>query len=100
MSTALSAPNRTLDPAFVATLARLQPAARSALARWLERHAAELAPTLAESGRTNWRAMAAQFASSGVTDARGKAPTPRCVRDTWRKVAAGALSRTRHRMSG
>jgi hypothetical protein len=100
MSAALSAPYRTPDPAFVASLARLQPAARSALARWLERHADELAPTLEEAGRTNWRAMAAQFATSGVTDARGKAPTPRCVRDTWRKIAAGGLHRPRRAVSG
>jgi hypothetical protein len=68
----------------------------------MERHAAALAPTLAEPDRTNWRALAAQFASSGVTDARGKAPPPRCVRETWRRVVAGSdgLSRLRLGVSG
>lgn len=56
---------------------------RSPLYRWLWNHRDTIA---ARMTRPDWKAMAACFASAGVTDGSGKPPTPTTVRQTWWKV--------------
>ena len=90
------------DVGVVARLAQMKPEARSPLHRWLARHADELTPCLTTFGRPNWQAMAAEIRERGIRDGRGRPPTARTVRDTWRKVAAGSdgLPRPRQGVSG
>lgn len=56
---------------------------RSSLYRWMRQNHDEFAAALADAGRPNWRAIAAEFAKDGLTDPE---PSPEAVRLTWWKV--------------
>jgi hypothetical protein len=56
---------------------------RSSLYRWMRQNHEEFAAALADAGRPNWRAIAAEFAKDGLTDPD---PSPEAVRLTWWKV--------------
>jgi hypothetical protein len=98
----MSADATTDDISLLARAACLKPEARSPLRRWMARHADELTPSLTRLARPNWQAMATEIRERGIQDGRGRPPTARTVRDTWRKVAAGndGLSRPRQPVSG
>ena len=90
------------DISLVVAIARLKPEGRSPLRRWMARHADALTPCLTRLERPNWQAMTVEIRRRGIQDGRGRPPTARTVRDTWRKVAAGndGLSRPRQPVSG
>jgi hypothetical protein len=58
---------------------------RSSLFHWLVRHH-ELITCSLTGRRVNWQPLRAAAEEAGVTDHRGRAPTDRVIRDTWRKV--------------
>lgn len=62
---------------------------RSSLYRWMQQNHDELAAALAEAGRPNWKAITAEFAADGLTDADGNPPSQEAVRQTWWKVRKG-----------
>jgi len=69
---------------------------RSPLYLWMVANFDEFAASVAEAGRPNWQKLAVEFASLGLTDLKGKPPTPEGARQTWwtvRKVRAAKAAK-------
>ena len=62
-------------------------ARRSTLYRWMLKNHDEFQAALKEAGRPNWKALAHAFGEEGLTDLRGRPPTPEGTRQTWIKVS-------------
>lgn len=60
-------------------------AGRSVLYRWMRQHHDELLAKWAGL-RIDWIATCARFAAAGLTDRRGKPPTPGTAQKTWQRV--------------
>ena len=63
---------------------------RSPLYLWMVEHFDALRDAIAKAGRPNWTSLAKTFAEEGVTDIRGKPPSPAVARLTWFKVRKAA----------
>jgi hypothetical protein len=50
------------------------------------------AAALQDAGKPNWAALADKFSEMGLTDRRGKPPTPTGARLTWYKVRQARLN--------
>jgi hypothetical protein len=59
---------------------------RSSLYLWMVRNYDEFGATLADAGKPNWAALADAFKDEGLTDLKGRPPTPEGARLTWFKV--------------
>lgn len=64
-----------------------QGSSRSRLYQWMRQHHENLAAQFGKV-RPNWPALAAEFASLGITDSTGKPATPERTRKTWWRVRA------------
>lgn len=64
---------------------------RSALYKYMQMHHDALAAVC--GGRVNWTELAPWFASNGLTDGEGKAPSAQTLRRTWRVVRENVRAR-------
>lgn len=76
----------TRKPIALRNLREAAKTRRSTLYMWLIDNHDTFAAVIAEAGRPNWQALAAEFGAQGYTDADGKPPSVEGARQTWWKV--------------